>query len=152
MKLEHAAGIGAFAAVAGAVALGFATIGSPQHVRLVELDHRRLSDLQTIAYELHVDGMSPAAASRVLPARAPAGWPHDPLTGKPYGYRRGSPTRYRVCATFALPSEPDDAAPSWRHPAGPACFRFDATAPPPSGSPRWPADRAHVSTASSILT
>ena len=131
MKLERAAGIGAFAVVAGAVALGFAAIGSPQHVRLAELDHRRLSDLQTIVFELHDDGARRAAAGRALPARAEAGWPHDPLTAERYGYRRESRTRYRLCATFALPFEHDDAATSWRHPAGPACFRFDVSVPSP---------------------
>ena len=121
MTGERIAGIAAFVVVVGGVALGFATIGPPQHVRLVELDRQRVSDLQIIDGTVRSDYRRPAGSE--VPARYGETWPRDPLTGQPYEYRRETTSRYVLCATFALPS--DGAETRWRHGAGRTCYRED---------------------------
>jgi hypothetical protein len=122
---DRLAGIAAFAVVVAGVAIGFATIGTPQHVRLVERDHRRVSDLERIEAALRVD---PSTRGTALPALAGRRWPRDPLTGKPYVYLRETATRYRLCATFELPSDAAEDDGFWRHGPGLTCFREDSRA------------------------
>jgi hypothetical protein len=127
---ERVAGIAAFAVVVAGVAIGFAAIGPPQHVRLIELDHRRVSDLQTIERSIHYAESRRAPDRITAPPRSRAGWPRDPATGRPYEYHRESDTRYRVCAVFALPSDADSTTygtAGWRHGAGRTCYRLDTT-------------------------
>lgn len=125
MTGERIAGIAAFAVVVGGVAIGFATIGPPQHVRLVEADQRRVADLRQIESLLHLDsGQRPADGA--VPDRPGAGWPRDPLTRKPYEYHRDSAARYRLCAVFALPSGEEDGDSGWRHGAGRTCYRLSS--------------------------
>jgi hypothetical protein len=127
---ERIAGIGAFIVVVAGVAIGFATIGPPQHVRAVELDHRRVSDLQSIERSIHYVDSRRRSETVSTPLRARDTWPRDPETGKPYDYRREDATRYRLCATFALPSDADGSTwvtGGWRHGVGRTCYRLDAT-------------------------
>lgn len=133
MTAEQLAGLAAFAVVVGGVGIGFATIGTPQHVRLVELDRRRVSDLQLIDGTVRDNAARRPAGSEV-PARYGETWVRDPLTGQPYGYRRESPTRYVLCATFALPSDADTVEARWRHGAGLTCFREDRASARPDRS------------------
>ncbi len=129
MTAERIAGIGAFAVVVAGVAIGFATIGPPQHMRLIELDHRRVSDLQSIERSIHYSEVRLAGGIVTAPPRAGAGWPRDPVTGQPYEYHRESARQYRICATFALPSAADSTTyltAGWRHGAGRTCYRLDS--------------------------
>jgi hypothetical protein len=123
---ERIAAIGAFVLVVAGAAVGFATIGPPQHVRLVELDRRRVNDLQGIESALRIDSNGHRPGFQKVPERADADWPRDPGTHRPYDYRRESATAYRLCATFALPSDDADEA-HWRHGAGRTCYRLDVT-------------------------
>ncbi len=129
MSVERVVGFVAFALVAGAVAIGFATIGPPQHMRLMELDRQRLDDLRSLAYGLHL-GEQASGTNRLPERLVDLDDPHprrrDPQTGIPYEYHRESARRYRLCATFALPSDSDGVEPHWAHGAGRTCFRFDA--------------------------
>lgn len=131
MTRDQIAAIGAGIVVAAGVAGGFATIGSPQHARLVALDRRRVDDLVIIAERLRVryhDGL-PAQLPAELGAVRNDGSSamRDPLTGAPYEYARESASRYRLCATFATRS----VTPRWEtgraHPAGHACFPGDVS-------------------------
>ena len=124
MSSERIAGVGAFALVIAGLAAGFGAIGPPQHVRLVELDRRRVSDLQMIDGTVRFDVTRRPVGSEV-PARYGETWPRDPLTGQMYGYRRENATRYVLCATFALPSDGDAVETRWRHGAGRTCYRED---------------------------
>ena len=61
---------------------------------------------------------------------------HDPVSGKPYGYRRIPATQYELCAAFerSSPKTEDpvlDDGSFWRHPAGEACYEFDVRRPVP---------------------
>lgn len=132
MNVERVAAIGAFAVVAAGIAVGFAAIGPPQHVRLVELDRRRVDDLLTIdrnVRDLADDGDRPGPNR--LPARALESWPRDPVTREPYGYRRESRARFELCATFALPADPSESPLHWDHGAGRTCYRLNTQAEEP---------------------
>ena len=141
MTGERIAGIGAFAVVVAGVAIGFAAIGPPQHMRTIELDHRRVENLQSIERSIHDAGVPRGSAVATAPPRSRASWPRDPATGQPYEYHRDSATRYRLCAVFALPSDTDSVtsfAAGWRHGAGRTCYRLDsrgeAQDPPETGT------------------
>jgi hypothetical protein len=103
----------------------FVTIGSPNHARAEALDRQRVSDLGDAAAELHEDyGAGPLPAALPQPR-------HDPVSGKPYQYQRLNDNRYRLCATFELPTPPEqragpDVNTFWHHPAGRFCYTLDA--------------------------
>ncbi len=129
MNVERVAGVVTFAAVIAAVAVGFASIGPPQHMRLVELDRQRVDDLRSLAYDLRSSDQSRGTErlpERLVGTDDPNRRRRDPQTRVPYEYHRESARLYRLCATFALPSDPDESPARWRHGAGRACFRFDA--------------------------
>jgi hypothetical protein len=129
VNAERIAGVGVFAVVVAGIAIGFATIGSPQHMRAIELDHRRVSDLQSIERMVHRADSRRPAGTATAPPRRRDDWPRDPQTGEPYGYARLSPTHYVLCAAFALPSDADGAASdtAWPHRAGRTCYRLDVS-------------------------
>ena len=129
MTVERVAGFGAFAIVVAGLAIGFAAIGPPQHMRGAEFDRRRVNDLQSIARWIHHGETGRAPGPVTPPLQRRGDWPRDPETRQPYGYRRESASRYRLCATFALAGEADDSdtGASWRHGAGRTCYRLDAT-------------------------
>lgn len=122
---ERIAGVAAFAVVVAGLAAGFAAIGPPAHVRQMELDRRRVSDLQSIAQRIRENATGRRGPTAPATSQRRDGWPHDPETGRPYDYHRESVTRYRLCATFALAADSDVAA-TWRHGAGRTCYRLDA--------------------------
>ena len=127
MTGERIVGVAVCAVVVGSIAIGFATIGPPQHVRLVELDQRRVYDLRDIESRLHLESnQRPTDAGAALPDRAVDDWPHDPETRNPYEYHRDGAERYRLCATFALPSVADANDSPWRHGAGRTCYRLSS--------------------------
>lgn len=129
MTIERVAGIGAFAIVVAGVAIGFAAIGPPQHMRRAELDRQRVDDLQSIVRRIHHGETGRRPGPVTAPPLRRGDWPRDPETRQPYDYRRESASRYRLCATFALVGEADDGdvGASWRHGAGRTCYLLDAT-------------------------
>jgi hypothetical protein len=128
MTLQRIAAVVTVVVVAGGVAAGFAAVGPPSRARALALDTRRIDDLTAIEGMLNDrDGPLP-----VFFTAAPA-VPHDPATGAPYVYVKENEGRYRLCATFTSASDPDDRIASWRHPAGPACFRFFRNSNLPTG-------------------
>jgi hypothetical protein len=129
VTVERVAGIGAFAVVVAGLAIGFASIGPPQHMRGAELDRQRVADLRSIATRIHHGETGRPPGPVTVPLRRRDDWPRDPETGQPYDYTREGPSRYRLCATFALAGEAEDtdAGVSWRHASGRTCYRLDAT-------------------------
>ncbi len=125
MTLSRAIAAAAIFIVVAIVVAAFLTIGPPNRARAEALDRQRLRDLGDAAAELHED-----YSAGPLPAALPYP-PHDPVSGKPYDYQRLGNTRYRLCATFELPTPPDqpdnpDANTFWRHPAGRFCYTLDS--------------------------
>lgn len=115
------------AAVVAAVAAGVVVMGGPGQARLHRLDAERVEALGRIAgaveayrRERHVlpDSLAALAAQEGSFTAAALG---DPESGTPYEYLVTGPGTYRLCATFAAPSE-EDAAVRWRHGPGRTCF------------------------------
>jgi hypothetical protein len=127
MRYESMFGIATAVAVLGAVALAFSVIGSPAHERALALDRKRVTDLQTLQSRVEH-----AYWEKELPAVSPDRTLRDPLTAKPYEYRRLDAIHYQLCATFQLPSDKpeEDRQPfvrDWSHRAGRTCYRLGAS-------------------------
>lgn len=110
-----------------AIAVGFWLLGSPAKRRQISADQQRLNDLRAIAYDLR---QSYAAN---LPNSLPATIrKNDPISEKPYEYRRIDKTRYELCADFATNSNEDRFQQSslererfWQHPSGRHCLQLN---------------------------
>ncbi len=125
MSVSRAIAVTAILIVVAVVVAAFVTIGSPKHARAEALDRQRVLDLGDTATGLHEDyGAGPLPAALPQPR-------HDPVSAKPYEYQRLGGNRYRLCATFELPTPPEQRAGPyvntfWRHPAGRFCYTLDA--------------------------
>ena len=107
------------------IAVGLYLAGSPATARQEALDRRRVDDLHVIALQVKLyrttHGALPPSLAAVDSSRiAPIS--RDPVTGEPYEYEILSDSTFALCATFALPSEPDSRPDSDAHPAGRYCF------------------------------
>ncbi len=118
-------------AVAGAIAGGLMLTGGPQTERMRRMDERRASDLQQIKSAL----LNKFQANHTLPEKLSAlenmeDYIQDPVSGKPYLYRKTGRDRFRLCATFALDSREQNANEYMpyqnfnQHPAGFYCFNL----------------------------
>ncbi|MBI2039361.1 MAG: hypothetical protein HYT22_03755 [Candidatus Niyogibacteria bacterium] len=142
----------AMAAVAIAVIAGFVVAGSPAAQRALRFDERRVSDLQTIQWQI----VSYWQAKQTLPKTFAdlndpiSGFvtPTDPETGENYGYVvKAAPQTFELCATFNRPSDGTDVrfkAPmaeglneNWAHGEGRVCFArtIDPDRYPPFSKP-----------------
>lgn len=138
----------AIAFVAIVAVTAFFLIGSPAHQRLVRFDERRLSDLQSIRYEIpnyfETKGHLPATLADMKGSESFSSIPVDPETGTPYEYAVKGEMQFQLCASFALASDDGENAPygkgptseNWRHPAGRGCF--DITLELPISGPKYP--------------
>lgn len=111
------------------VVSGFFIIGSPRDARTARIDDRRVSDLQSIQWQVvhfwQQKRALPAALEELNDPISSFMVPADPETGVPYGYERTSDSSFRLCAEFGgsrgavrTVSEMD----SWQHDAGRTCF------------------------------
>lgn len=124
------------AAVVAAVVAGLVLVGSPGEARLHRLDRRRVDDLYAIIDKVNLYW----ARKKALPADLNALADEvvfeervDPVTGAAYDYRVLTPSRYEVCATFAISCQPpNDRCWDWQyggrseirqHGAGEQCFQ-----------------------------
>ncbi len=127
--------------VVATVAAGFFIIGSPQSQRILRIDQQRVSDLQTIQWQVVTYWQQkeslPATLSELNDPIAGFVVPVDPQTGAAYAYTRQSPLDFTLCATFgaeggysdysyarpvtAIPNEAK-APDTWEHAAGEVCF------------------------------
>lgn len=114
----------------------FAVFGSPANTRKVRLDSRRVSDLQSIQWQVlnqyQQKGTVPASISDLADPISGFVLPVDPETKASYSYTKKSATSFELCATFSAVSEnvnpslramkePVDTD-NWAHPAGEHCF------------------------------
>ncbi|MBI4138097.1 MAG: hypothetical protein HY482_00685 [Candidatus Wildermuthbacteria bacterium] len=127
--------------VAGSVAYGIFLSGSPAANRLIQLDQRRVSDLQQIAYavEYYADRYK-ALPKDLNTLKGESGVyinsATDPVTGESYEYRAVSIAEYELCAVFSAEAFPAQvsgqgrmAVPAkpfseqiWDHGIGRVCF------------------------------
>jgi len=143
------AGVAATIAAALVVIAGLITLGTPSHARERRLDRLRVRDLSRLSNL--IDGFwrehaaLPQSLDTLVATRQLDRVPSDPQNHSPYTYLVSGERSYRLCATFAQPSD-SDASPgydedgiyytggvaggrqSWRHAAGKSCF--DLTPPP----------------------
>jgi hypothetical protein len=116
------------------VVLGFWHIGGPGRQRNERADERRVQDLYAIAIRIRGRwDVSRAQGTQNLPEHLdelPGVVTSDPVTRQSYVYQVEQGSQYRLCATFSLPSTPDQTgsrAGIWTHPAGEHCFQLDAS-------------------------
>lgn len=126
--------------VALAVVSGFFIVGSPQTAREYRTDETRVSDLQSIQYQLaNYYQLKRTLPQELATLNDPLSYytvPADPTTGAPYRYEKIDDRSFRLCATFVRESRPNQyrnpasavspiekgGADTWEHGAGEACF------------------------------
>lgn len=152
------AGVAATIAAVLVVFAGLYTLGTPSRARALKFDALRVDDLKRLSN--HIDeywvknAMLPQTLDSLVAAKQLDRLPTDPQTHQSYTYLVSGERSYRLCATFAQPSDstasfrdnsdeymlnigvggtPIARQPhSWRHGAGESCF--DLT--PPAKSPK----------------
>ena len=125
-------------AVVSAVVYGLTLVGTPAQQRLIQFDERRVSDLQSITYNIDSywqrNDSLPASLEDLRDPLYSLNSFVDPKTGEPYEYRVTSDTAYELCATFetdsseyegqALPYFPGGVS-FWEHGIGRPCFSLE---------------------------
>lgn len=140
MKVERLIGPLAISLVTAALVLGFRYVGTPGHARTISLDRVRVDRLASTAMSLHrAYGLGHSALPLV--ARETL-LEDDPVTGKPYEYRRLTAVRYALCAVFdASAEDKNDVADNFYpqehfpHGAGRTCYAFLVTDDAPDPQP-----------------
>ena len=140
---EKSMGVRVFAgvivvAVVSAVVYGLTLVGTPAQQRLIQFDERRVSDLQSITYNIDSywqrNDSLPASLEDLRDPLYSLNSFVDPKTREPYEYRVTSDTAYELCATFetdsseyegqALPYFPGGVS-FWEHGIGRPCFSLE---------------------------
>jgi len=120
------------------IIVGLVVSGSPGQRRQLRFDQQRVSDLQRLSNQLEQywqrNEVLPPTLSGLVDGTRVAAVPDDPESGSPYEYLIDGPRSFRLCATFALPSEEDPYQTFWNHSSGRTCFSF--LAEPSAGTPR----------------
>lgn len=121
---------------------GFFIVGTPQQARQYRLDEQRVSDLQSVQWQLvHYWQQKQVLPTSLAELNDPiSGFmaPVDPQSGAAYRYERTGTMSFRLCATFAaqdrhvnqtyarpvaaIPSEAKTGGDTWKHSAGEVCF------------------------------
>jgi hypothetical protein len=125
-----------------AIASGFFIVGTPQQARLMRFDEQKVSDLQTIQWQLvnywQTKQTLPATLTETNDPLSGFVVPSDPQTGEPYEYQRTSNISFELCAMFnakdryarVYPERPITPVPNvakaggdtWEHGEGRVCF------------------------------
>lgn len=131
---------GAAAAVLALAVAGFFVAGSPFRQRLLRFDERKISDLQSIQWQIVSFWQSkerlPGGLNELKDPISGFVVPRDPQSKSDYEYRRTGDLSFELCAEFNLPAEGADAAVSgalvypdygaggenWKHGGGRQCF------------------------------
>ncbi len=125
-----------------AVVSGFFIIGTPGEIRMLRYDEQKVSDLQSIQYQLvnyyQQKGELPAGLSDLDDPISSFMTPKDPQTKQDYRYASTGSLTFELCASFNEPTRDmagkggypahDVSYPSmgmdenWQHEAGETCF------------------------------
>lgn len=131
--------LGALALAVASIVAGFLVIGTPGQARAYRLDAQRVSDLQTLQYQVldayQRTGAVPEDVAAVEDPLSGFALPVDPETGSAYRYARTGPLSFELCALFSgptqalteashtrLPHVPVPAEENWQHGEGETCF------------------------------
>lgn len=127
------------------IASGFLIVGTPQQARLYRFDNQKISDLQTIQWQVinyyQAKGKLPGVITDLNNPLNNGPVPVDAQTGKMYVYKPGEGLSFKLCATFNAESQATQVqsaetravmpAPvgskggipdNWSHGAGEVCF------------------------------
>lgn len=130
-------GFGAGIVVLVAIVSGFFILGSPAEVRLVRLDAQKVSDLQSIQWQVvnywQQKEKLPASLDELKDPLSGSIIPVDPQSGESYTYEITGARSFKLCATFNKEGvgDPYIARPkmdgglegdTWQHGAGEVCF------------------------------
>lgn len=124
-----------------AIVSGFFILGSPAEVRLVRLDAQKVSDLQSIQWQVvnywQQKEKLPASLDELKDPLSGSIIPVDPQSGESYTYEVTGARSFKLCATFNKEGVGDPYIPrpvtmekpaggigedSWQHGAGEVCF------------------------------
>ncbi|MDO8564405.1 MAG: DUF5671 domain-containing protein [bacterium] len=126
--------------VLASIVYGFAVMGSPSAIRKLRFDERRVSDLQSIQWQIvnywQQKVRFPKSLSDLNDPISGYIVPNDPRTKAPYEFRLGEGYAFELCANFELASSANQQGPSypypvmngkdsndtWQHEAGRTCF------------------------------
>ncbi len=110
--------------VLASIVTGFFTAGSPAKQRAREFDNRRVSDLQSIKYQVENYADRKKALPTKLSDIATAGYVNikDPETKAEYEYVVTGASTYKLCAVFST----DSVDSYWPHTEGKVCYDQDA--------------------------
>jgi hypothetical protein len=115
-------------------------MGSPGEIRTLRFDERRVSDLQSIQWQVvnfwQQKQKLPALLSELEDPLSGFRVPTDPKTSEAYGFVPKTQLSFDLCADFELPSaqridrgfqpyhiaEPYTESENWEHVAGKVCF------------------------------
>jgi hypothetical protein len=90
--------------VLAVLVLGFIVVGSPMKQRQIRMDERRVSDLQTIQYQIidywRYKEELPKTTAELKNSISGFTAPLDPETEAPYEYKVLSPFKFSLCTTF----------------------------------------------------
>lgn len=130
--------IAAFVLVVGSIVAGFSVLGSPQSQRMLRYDSQKVSDLQSIQWQLinywQQKGSLPENLEGLVDPISGFSLPRDPQTKVSYEYKKTGTMSFELCAEFNKESSKDEfsrvAYPepigktpeNWQHGAGPHCF------------------------------
>lgn len=127
-------------AILAALIAGFALMGAPWNVRLYRFDDQKISDLQSIQWQVlnywELKGALPAALADINDPLSGFTVPADPQTGASYEYQPIGKNSFELCATFnaetqsGSPYAPASSVPAgagfmnstWVHASGHDCF------------------------------
>ncbi len=141
-KNANLVGIGVLVLALASVVAGFFVIGTPGTIRELRYDEQRVSDLQSIQYQVvnyyQQKGTLPEDLAYLDDPLSSFMTPKDPKTGEAYRYAVTDALSFELCASFtretpdtdgqgayssrdvAYPSMPMDE--NWQHGAGETCF------------------------------
>ena len=121
--------------IVGSIILGFSVIGSPQAQRERRYDSQRISDLQSIQWQLvsywQQKELVPANLSLLEDSISGFRVPNDPKTKQAYEYNKTGNLSFELCADFDRKNMMPDAVyypeskgvqDTWQHDAGRTCF------------------------------
>jgi len=135
-------GVGILALVA--IVAGFFIVGTPNHARDLRFDSQKVSDLQSIQYQIvyywQTKQVLPSTLEMLSDPLSNFAVPRDPETGQPYLYSVTGPLTFELCGSFnavtpntqgqgqypgrdisttAWGPQPDE---NWQHEAGQQCY------------------------------
>ncbi len=107
----------------------FAVIGSPAKARALNFDAQRITDLNSIEWQVISKWQEKGVLATTLKdiegdaqSMSYFSLPLDPETKAPYSYKKINNLSFELCATFTYPTPERLPDPRWNHKEGAQCF------------------------------